>query len=750
MSSRLNRAVTMIGLVCLPLVSLIAQQRPAQPSSQTRRQAPADQGVPSDLRPLLQPRRSELRLVVQHYNADRLTLSGNHQGGASEGRGGGPGGPAGAGASVSRVSLSPQRIARLKQFDLDWKTSLAAIERTKLSPDGQKDLETLKTTIDSNLAQLEADTRLLGELQPLVPFAPRVVALYEARVRIEDINAQKAAAEVTSIAKEIAQIKARLESPNATSAGSDGRPAAKELAPRAADATDSLRASLTNWFTFFNGYDPLFTWWVGLPFKNVDRSLQEYATFLREKVATTDVVMPAPAAIASIAPTAAPKFAQVPNLTELISLPQDEMIAIVQRFTGRGSSSGGGRGGAAPARGPEHYLGWLAALKTLDFDTLSRNAQVDYLFIKTTSELQLARAKVPPRSDIPRKADNTGITGAARGRLGLLNDLADERIPYTPEELIELGYKELAWLEGEIKKAASQMGLGDDWKRAIEKVKEMHPPPGGQPAAIRDMLHEAVEYVRAHNMITVPQVAAESLRMIMMTPERQLINPFFTGGAQMSVSYPTDTMEYEARLQSMRGNNVPFSHATAFHEMIPGHNLVGYIGQRYAGYRASLGGTPFYGEGWPLYWEIVLYDKGFHDTPEERVGAMFWRMHRAARIIFSMNFHLGVWSPQQCIDFLVDRVGHERDNATAEVRRSFQTAAPLYQAAYLLGGLQIHRLRRELVDSGKMPEKQFHDAVIRQGSMPIAFLRLAMNGQRLTRDTALTWRFYDQIARSAR
>ena len=199
----------------------------------------------------------------------------------------------------------------------------------------------------------------------------------------------------------------------------------------------------------------------------------------------------------------------------------------------------------------------------------------------------------------------------------------------------------------------------------------------------------------------------------------------------------------------MRGNNVPFSHATAFHEMIPGHNLVGYIGQRYAGYRASLGGTPFYGEGWPLYWEIILYDKGFHDTPEERVGAMFWRMHRAARIIFSMNFHLGVWSPQECIDFLVERVGHERDNATAEVRRSFQTAAPLYQAAYLLGGLQIHGLRKELVDSGRMTEMRFHDEVIRQGSMPIAFLRLAMNGQHLTRDTPLAWRFYDGIARSS-
>ena len=63
---------------------------------------------------------------------------------------------------------------------------------------------------------------------------------------------------------------------------------------------------------------------------------------------------------------------------------------------------------------------------------------------------------------------------------------------------------------------------------------------------------------------------------------------YFTGGTVMSVSYPTSTMDYEARIQSMRGNNPGFSHATAFHEMIPGHNLVGYMAARFNDYRANL------------------------------------------------------------------------------------------------------------------------------------------------------------------
>ena len=489
---------------------------------------------------------------------------------------------------------------------------------------------------------------------------------------------------------------------------------------------------------------------MGMPYKQVDEALQGYAAFLRDTVAPADTIaVPTSATPAAIQPAAATKLNEVPDLNELVSLPQDEMRGVVVRFIG----PGGGRGGRGATNSPgggrprQYYLDWLEALKTLDFDGLSRNAQVDYLFIKKTCERQIARIDFVPEANPPRKADHSGIPGAARGRTGLIFDLADEMIPYTPEQLIALANKEFAWHEEEMKKASRQMGFGDDWKKAVEKVKGMYVPPGGQPAVVRDMLFEAVDYLRAKDLITVPVIASESFHMSMMSPEAQLSSPFFLGGSQIIVSYPTNTMEYETRLQSMRGNNIPFSHAVAFHEMIPGHNLVGYMGSRFANYRARIGGnTPFFGEGWPLYWELTLYDMGFHDTPEERVGALFWRMHRCARIIFSLNFHMGIWSPQESIDFLVDKVGHERDNATAEVRRSFQGGyGPLYQAAYLLGGLQLRGLRKELVDSRQMTNKQFHDEILRQGSMPIALIRLGLTKQKLTRDMSIDWKFYGDL-----
>jgi hypothetical protein len=523
-----------------------------------------------------------------------------------------------------------------------------------------------------------------------------------------------------------------------------------------AAAVDQLRTITTEWFTFYNGYDPLFTWWMGMPYAKLDEGLKTYGDLLRTKVAAESLPVPATPAAADPIPAAPQlKFPDVPDLAEIIALPQDEMRDVVARFTGGagGGGRGGGRGaggGPSPVRDVTFHQSWLTALKSLDFDTLSRNAQVDYLFIRHTAETAIARANLKLDPNPPRKADSSGIPGPARGREGLLQDLSEAMIPYTPEELIALAEKEFAWCDQEMLKASREMGFGTDWKKAIEKTKDSAVPPGAQPRMIMDLLVEAVDYLRANKLITVPQVAAESLHMIMMTPERQLVNPFFTGGGQISVSYPTNTMEYDARIQSMRGNNPGFSHATAQHEMIPGHNLVGYMNARFNDYRASLsGGGPFFGEGWPLYWELTLYDLGFNKTPEQRVGALFWRMHRCARIIFSLKFHMGQWSPQEAIDFLVDRVGHERDNATAEVRRSFDPAAgygPLYQAAYLLGGLQLRGLRKELVESRAMTNTQFHDEIMRQGGMPIALLRLAVNKRiPLTRDMDINWMFYGPL-----
>jgi hypothetical protein len=337
--------------------------------------------------------------------------------------------------------------------------------------------------------------------------------------------------------------------------------------------------------------------------------------------------------------------------------------------------------------------------------------------------------------------DSSGIVGFPIGRDEIVRQLHYEMIPYSPEELIDIATKEFAWCDKEMLKASREMGFGDDWKAALEKVKNSYVPPGDQPEAMMELYNESIAFLKTKDLVTIPPMAEETWRMAMTSPQLQRILPFFYGGEEFSIAYPTNTMDYDDRMMSMRGNNPHFSRATVHHELIAGHYLQQFSCEHYKNYRHYE--TPFWTEGWALYWERLLWSLDFPRSPEDRVGMLFWRMHRCARIIFSLNYHMGKWTPQQCIDFLVDRVGHERANAAGEVRRSFEgDYGPLYQIAYMIGGLQFEALRKELVDSGKMTYKQYHDAVMHENNMPVEMVRAILTHQTLPKDFQTNWRFY--------
>ncbi|HEV8197683.1 MAG TPA: DUF885 family protein [Gemmatimonadales bacterium] len=340
-----------------------------------------------------------------------------------------------------------------------------------------------------------------------------------------------------------------------------------------------------------------------------------------------------------------------------------------------------------------------------------------------------------------KEGEDDPIVGDPIGRAALVEDLAYEMIPYGPEDLVKIAEREFAWCESEMLKASRAMGFGDDWRAAMEKVKTQHVEPGRQTDLVRDLAREATSYVEQHNLVTVPPLSKDDWWQEMLSPAQQKVSPFFLGGSLILVSYPTDAMAQEDKMMTMRGNNIHFSRATVFHELIPGHHLQWFMGDRYQPHR-NLFGTPFWTEGWSLYWEMLLYDAGFPRSPEDRVGMLFWRMHRAARIIFSLRFHLGTMTPEEAIDLLVNRVGHERANATAEVRRSFNGSyPPLYQIAYMMGGLQFRALHQELVASGKMTDRAFHDAVLQSGTMPVEMVRALLTRQPLTSAYTAQWKF---------
>ncbi len=514
---------------------------------------------------------------------------------------------------------SPARLARLRRSAEDWRATLAQVDFEALDQDGRIDWLLLRNELEGAQSELDQEERRAREEAPLVPYAQRILALAEARQRVEPVDAEAAAGELAALVDALVALR---EEQDEHAPGTS-----KALAVRAAARVGELGQVLGRWYEFRAGYDPLFTWWVRAPHAALQAELARHAKFLREQ------------------------------------------------------------------------LGGLV------------------------------------------EGDTETIVGDPVGREALLASLRLAWIPYTPEELLQIAEREFAWCEAEMKCAARELGCGDDWKQALERVKQAHVAPGEQPALILALAREAWDYVEAHELVSVPPLAREVWRMNMLSPERQRTSPFFLGGESILVSYPTDAMSHEEKLMSMRGNNRHFCRATVHHEVIPGHHLQGFMNERHFAYRGPFA-TPFWTEGWALWWEMLLWEKGFVSTPEDRVGALFWRMHRCARIQFSLGFHLGRMTPEECIDFLVERVGHERENAEAEVRRSFGgDYGPLYQLAYMTGALQFRGLYAELVRSGKMSAREFHDAVLQSGNMPIELVRARLAGVPLTRDTRTSWRF---------
>lgn len=572
---------------------------------------------------------------------------------------------------------STSRNDRLREFYAMWRKRLNEFDFNKLSREGKVDYILLDNHLRYQQDLMARDEAQRKETAVLLPFAHDLYKLQENRRDLLTVDGQESAALLARLAKQVDSLRSLIEAPASRGAADSSARAgraqpprvSKTAANRAAESVDQVRSTVTTWYRYYNGYDPMFSWWVANPYQRLDESLRRYAQAIRQR---------------------------------LVGIPTVASAGVA------GGGAAGGAGGGAPGGGGPGGGGAPGG---------ARNAA----------------------------AANEPIIGDPIGAEGLAVDLRHAMIPYTAEELIAIAEKEYAFSEAEAKKAARQMGFGDDWKAAMEKVKNTYVEPGRQPDLIRDLANEAEAFFDKHDWVTIPALAREDWRMEMLSPERQRVSPFFLGGDLILVAYPTSDMTEEEKLMSLRGNNPHFSRAVVFHELNPGHHLQGFISARYNQHR-RLFSTPFWNEGQSLYWEMFLWDHDFHVKPEDRLGALAWRMHRSARIVFSLSFHLGKMTPEQCIEYLVDKVPFERANSEAEVRRSFNGSySPIYQAAYMLGGLQIRALYQELVASRKMTDRQFHDAILQGGPMPIAMVRARLTDIPLKRDGAAPWRFADHL-----
>lgn len=587
--------------------------------------------------------------------------------------------------------MSANRSARLRAFYQERLAELNALDYDKLNHDEQIDVILFRNYLDHEVKeQLRFDAQV-AEMATLVPFAKTISDLEDSRRKLEPVDPAKAAAMLNEMVNTIAAVQKNVD---------------KEYRIGLHDILDiqvfrhpelNRRAKVND-----SGQFELYRL---KPIPVVGRTVAE----VEKEIANSYKVSESKDTVVNVAVTGSRRRTLANRATRAVASLRDTL----RRWYG-------------------YYNGYDP---TFTWWCESPYKEADGALLKYQTFISTKLVGIAPD-------DKTTIIGDPIGREALIEELKFEMIPYSPEELVQIANKEFDWCIAEFKKASREMGFGDDYMKAIEAVKQNYVEPGKQPELIKKFAYEAIEYVEKNDLVTVPKLARDGWRMEMMSPERQLIAPFFLGGETILVAYPTDGMTHEQKMMSLRGNNPHFARAVTHHELIPGHHLQGFMAQRYRPYRRNFR-TPFNTEGWALYWEFLLWDRGFVKTPEDKIGALFWRSHRAARIIFSLNFHLGNWTPEQCVDLLVNKVGHERDNAVAEVRRSFAgDYGPLYQMAYMMGGLQFQQLHRDLVGTKKMTDRAFHDAILKEGPIPIEMVRSIMTKQKLSRDFKTNWRYY--------
>jgi uncharacterized protein (DUF885 family) len=303
-----------------------------------------------------------------------------------------------------------------------------------------------------------------------------------------------------------------------------------------------------------------------------------------------------------------------------------------------------------------------------------------------------------------------------------------------PDEVHELGLQEVARIEGEMRAILDANGFaGQPIGQTMDKL-------GKDPRFLfsNDDKGRADALAQYRQLIT--QAADRSSKELFLTVPRAKIEvrrvPEFKEATAPGAYYDAPAMDgtrpgiFFGNLRDM--NEVPkWSMPTlAYHEGVPGHHWQISTAEELTGLPQFRKVLPFtaYIEGWALYCEWLAKEVGWYDRdPFGDLGRLRDELFRAVRLVVDTGIHAKRWTREQAIAYMRDKTGIGEKEVRSEIERYI---VMLGQAcAYKVGMLKIQELRaraeKELGE--KFDQREFHDAVLKNGALPLEILEEQVN-----------------------
>ncbi|EHU3426196.1 DUF885 domain-containing protein [Acinetobacter baumannii] len=291
----------------------------------------------------------------------------------------------------------------------------------------------------------------------------------------------------------------------------------------------------------------------------------------------------------------------------------------------------------------------------------------------------------------------------------------------SPENIHQLGLKEVARIEAEMLKIAKAQGF-NDLKSFQQSLKT-------NPAVFPKSREEILEIYRGY----IAQMQPELPKLFgLLTKNKVEVLPVeqYREKEAAGAEYHQGTPD-GSRPGQVYVNTGDFSErskismeATAYHEAIPGHHMQIDIAQNLPNlpmFRKQPNHTAYI-EGWALYAEQLGKDVGFYKDPLSDYGRLSSELFRACRLVVDTGVHYKKWTRQQMIDFMREHSALDEPDIQAEADRYI--AIPAQALAYKMGQLKILELRElakhELGD--RFDIKAFHDMVLNAGTLPLNIL----------------------------